>query len=274
MPIVTLTSDLGTKDYYLAAVKAAALKDIPDLQWIDISNHIPPFDMAKAAFVLRNVWREFPKGTIHLIGVNCDWSKSTPYVVVKKDNQYFIGTDNGFFSLLFEEGEEIQWIRTVKLSGDEDMGFPTKSVFVIVAAKIANSENLEAFTEERETYLRRPAPVPVIERDNIRGMAIYVDSYGNVITNITKELFDRFIGSRPFNIVVRRGDSDLNRISRTYGEVPEGEKVALFTSGGFLEIAINHGVEGSGGGAADLLGIRENDIIRVEILEDESNFSF
>jgi hypothetical protein len=272
MPIVTLTSDLGTKDYYLAAVKAAALKLIPDLQLIDVSNHIPPFDMAKAAFVLRNVWRDFPDGTIHIVGVNCDWSKDTPYVIVKNAGQLFIGTDNGFFSLLFGSEEEVDWVRSIKLTGDEDMSFPTKSVFVPTAARLAKGEDPEVFSGERTGYRRRPAPEPVIEHDNIRGTAIYIDSYGNVITNIRRELFERVVGTRPFNIVVRRGDSDLNRISRTYGEVPEGEKVALFTSGGYLEIAINHGVEGSGGGAADLLGIREGEIIRVELSEEQNFF--
>ncbi|MEM9052903.1 MAG: SAM-dependent chlorinase/fluorinase [Bacteroidota bacterium] len=267
MPIVTLTSDLNTKDYYLAAVKAAVYSQIPDVKWVDISNHIPPFDMAKAAFVLKNVWKEFPEGTIHIVGVASDWSRETPYAIVKVKGQYFIGTDNGFFSLLFPEDIEVEWIRNLKLNGDEDLSFPTKSIFVSAAAKIAGKEELDTFTVEVEGYKRRPLPIPVVEPDNLRGMAIYIDSYGNVITNITRDLFEREVGSKPFNIVVRRGDADLNKISRTYNEVPQGEKVALFTEEGFLEIAINHGVEGSGGGAADLLGLRENDIIRVEILE-------
>lgn len=267
MSIVTLTSDLNTKDYYLAAVKAAAYSQIPDLQWVDVSNHIPPFDLAKAAFVLKNVWKEFPEGTIHIVGVASEWTKKTPYAVVKMRGQYFIGTDNGFFSLLFDESMEADWIRTIKLNGDEDLSFPTKSIFVSVAAKLAKADELDTFSVEAESFFRRPLPIPVVEFDNIRGMAIYVDSYGNVITNITRDLFEKEVNGQAFNIVVRRGDTDLNRISRTYNEVSQGEKVALFTSEGYLEIAINHGVEGSGGGASDLLGIRENDIIRIEILE-------
>jgi S-adenosylmethionine hydrolase len=266
MPILTLTSDLNTKDYYLAAVKAAAYSRISDLIWVDVSNHIPPFDFAKAAFVLKNVWREFPKETVHIIGISSDWSKDTPYIIVKMEGQYFIGTDNGMFSLLFNEDAEPEWIRTLVLEGDEDLSFPTKSIFVKAAANIFAQRELDSFSQEVDAYRRRPLPMPVVEPDNIRGMAIYVDAYGNVITNITRELFEREVGQKEFNIVVRRGDSDLNRISRTYGEVPQGEKVALFTSEGYLEIAINHGVEGSGGGATDLLGIKENDIVRIEIL--------
>jgi S-adenosylmethionine hydrolase len=266
MPILTLTSDLNTKDYYLAAVKAAAYGSISDLIWVDVSNHIPPFDFPKAAFVLKNVWKDFPKETVHIIGVSSDWSRETPYIIVKMEGQYFIGTDNGLFSLLFDESQSAEWIRVIQLEGDEDLSFPTKSIFVKAASNIFKGADLDSFSKEIDSFKRRPAPIPVIEPDNIRGMAIYVDSYGNVITNITRELFERVVGEKDFNIIVRRGDSDLNRISRTYGEVPQGDKVALFTSEGYLEIAINHGVEGSGGGASDLLGIRENDIVRIEIL--------
>ncbi len=264
MPIITLTSDLGTKDYYLAAVKAVALKLIPDVQLIDISHHIPPFDIAKAAFVLKNVWREFPEGTIHIIGVDNHWSRDTPYAVVEKEGHYFIGSDNGTFALLFD-GEQADQVYTIQLVGDEDMGFALKNIFIPAAAKIAGGRTPSTLGVALESYKHRQSINPVVEHDNIRGTVIYVDAYGNVITNITRSLFEKEVGNRSFNIVVRRGDFDLDRICRAYGEVPEGEKVALFTSSGFLEIAINRGVEGSGGGATDLLGIRENDIVRIEI---------
>ncbi len=264
MPILTLTTDLGTSDYYLAAVKAVALKAMPGANIVDISHHIPPFDMAKAAFVLKNVWQEFPEGTIHIIGVDCQWSRNTPYIVVGKSGHYFIGTDNGTFALLFD-GEPADRVHTIQLTGDEELGFPVKNIFIPVAARLHAGEDIAALGSEIDGYRLRPSIAPIIEHDNIRGTVIYVDSYGNVITNITRALFEKEVGNRPFNIVVRRGDADLNKISRTYGEVPDGEKVALFTSSGYLEIAINRGVEGSGGGATDLLGIKENDIIRIEI---------
>jgi S-adenosylmethionine hydrolase len=263
MNIVTLTSDLGTKDYYVASVKAAALKLVPDLEWIDISHHVPPFDMAKAAFVLKNVWREFPAETIHIIGVDCDWRADTPYVIVEKDDQLFIGSDNGIFSLIFD-GEEAESVHIISLDGDEDLSFPTKSIFIGIAAQLANGKRPSDLGTPAESYKRRPSINPVIEHDNIRGTVIYIDAYGNVITNITRSLFEEVVGDKRFQIVLRRGDDDLSKISRAYNEVAAGEKLALFTSGGYLEIAINRGVEGSGGGAAGLLGIRENDIIRVE----------
>lgn len=264
MNIVTLTSDLGTKDYYLASVKAAALTQIEDVQWVDISHHIPPFDMAKAAFVLKNVWKDFPEGSFHIIGVDTDWRKASPYVIVQKDGHYFIGADNGFFSLLFNE-EPADAVYTLNLKGDEDLNFPTKSIFIPIIAQLCNGTELTEIGTLSDRYKVRPGIMPVFEHNNIRGTVIYVDGYGNVITNITKTLFDEKVGDKEFHIVLRRGDSELNSISRAYNEVPEGEKLALFTLGGYLEIAINRGVEGSGGGASDLLGIKENDIIRIEI---------
>ncbi len=264
MNIVTLTSDLGTKDYYLASVKATALRQIADLEWVDISHHIPAFDMAKAAFVLKNVWNDFPEGTFHIIGVDSGWRQGSPYVIVLKDKHFFIGSDNGFFSLLFNE-EPADAVYTLNLQGDEDLSFPTKSIFIPTVGRFHSGIAIEVIGTLKEDYKRRPAINPVVEQNNIRGTVIYVDGYGNVITNITKSLFTEQVGNKKFHIVLRRGDTELNAISRAYNEVPEGEKLAIFTIGGYLEIAINRGVEGSGGGASDLLGIKENDIIRVEI---------
>ena len=272
MRILTLTSDLGTRDYYLAALKAAAYRMIPELQWVDVSNHIAAFDMAKAAFVLGNVWREFPRGTIHLVGVDTVWAKDSPYVIVEKDGQIFIGTDNGFFSLLFQD-EPADEVRVIRLRGDEDLGFPVRSIFIPTAARLAEGVDRDEIGELTDDYRRRQSLQPVAAEGNIRGTVIYIDSYGNVITNITRPFFEKYVGSQPFRIMLRRGDHDLNRISGTYGEVSEGDKVALFNSGGYLEIAINRGVKGSGGGATDLLGLRESDIVRIEI-EGENTKDF
>jgi len=263
MRILTLTTDLGTRDYYSAAVKAAALTQIPGVQIVDITHLIPSFNISEAAFILRNVWADFPEGTIHLIGVDTRWSKSTPFAVVKKNGHYFIGADNGVFSLLFDEEDGAE-VYSLSLLGDEVPAFPTKTIFIPAAAAIAGGKPLADIGEQMTGYKVRPAVHPVVEYDNIRGSVIYVDGYGNVITNITRRLFEKHIGSRPFNIVLRRGDRDLRSISRTYDEVQEGEKVAIFSSGGHLEIAINRGTKGSGGGASSLLGLRLNDVVRIE----------
>lgn len=263
MAVITLISDLGTKDYYLAALKATALKRNPDCKLVDISHHIPPFDIAKAAFVLRNVWHEFPEGTVHIISVDSNWEAQSPYTIVSKDGHYFIAADTGIFSLLFHDDPATS-AYTIKLNGDEDLSFPTKSILMPVASRLIAGEKPEKIGQKVEGYKIRPSITPVIEPHNIRGTVIYVDAYGNVITNITQDLFKEVIGDSPFNIVLRRGGIEVNTISRAYSEVPHGEIVALFTSEGYLEIAINRGVQGSGGGASELLDLKESDIVRVE----------
>ncbi len=263
MPILSLTTDLGNKDYYAAAVKASALAQIEGVQIVDITHEVPAFNIAKAAFVLRNVWQDFPKGSIHIIGVDTQWSQRSPWVVISREGHFFIGTDNGVFSLLFDSPEGCE-VYALHASGDAALGFPTKGIFIPAAAKIAAGTPIHELGTAMETYRVRPSIKPVVEYDNIRGTVIYVDGYGNVITNITKSLFYEQIGDKRFNIVLKRGDRDLNRIRNSYGEVQEGEKVATFTSSGYLEIAINRGVEGSGGGASGLLGLREDDTVRIE----------
>jgi len=267
MALLTLTTDLGIRDHYLASLKARALRLIPGVQMVDISHHIPAFDVAKSAFALRHVWAEFPPKTVHLVSVDAQWSKSSPFAVVLFRDHYFIATDNGFFSLLFD-GEPVDSIYTLKLKGDEDLNFPARDVFIPAAARIFAGEPMEQWAKPAENYLRRQSLRPVVEGDNLRGAVVHVDEYGNVITNITLSLFESTVGHQAFRILVRRGDSDLSRISRSYADVPEGEKVALFNSAGLLEIAINRGVEGSGGGATHLLGLKENDVVRIEIGED------
>ena len=263
MSVITLTSDLGTTDYYAAALKASILRLVPTVNIIDITHEIPPFNIARAAFVLRNVWKDFPEGSIHLIGIDTQWSRDSPFVLIKRSGHYFIGTDNGLFSLIFDEPGDAE-VYDIGMKGDENMVFPSKAIFVPVAAALLQNESPEELGQRKEAYKVRPGIKPVVAYDNIRGTVIYVDTYGNVITNITRELFEREVGDQPFSIVLRKGDRDLTKICRSYQEVPEGEKVATFTSAGYLEIAINKGVEGSGGGASGLLGLRENDVVRIE----------
>lgn len=105
---------------------------------------------------------------------------------------------------------------------------------------------------------------PIAEENVIKGTVIYIDSYGNVITNISRSLFVSTGKGRGFSVNFRRDDYNINTISHSYSDVPVGEKVALFSSSGFLEIAINKGVEGSGGGASSLFGLKVNDTVRVE----------
>lgn len=263
---------MGERDYYVAAVKGIIYNIIPDIQLVDISHHVAPFDIAQASFILRNAYPNFPAGTVHIIGVNpervkrkdaFDAREETLHIVVQYEGQFFVGADNGVFSLLFDKEPEKVFEITID-TGTETSTFPTRDVFAKIACLLSSGMALEEIGVPLTTLKERSIFRPVAEDNVIKGTVIYIDSYGNVITNITRNLFINTGKGRNFNIYFRREDYDINEISRNYSDVPEGEKVAIFGSSGYLEIAINKGVEGSGGGASSLFGLKVNDTIRVE----------
>ena len=263
MGIITLTTDMGLKDYYVAAVKGTILSQLPEATIVDISHEIPPFDIATASFVIRNTFRDFPKGTVHIIGVNPEADLETHHLIVEFDGHFFIGADNGIFSLLFDRAPDK--IVELNLAQDSDeLTFPTKHVFVKAACHLARGGTPEIIGRVIEKMNERELFRAVVEGNVIRGTVIYIDSYGNVITNITESLFKEVGKGRAFTIYFRRSSYDIHTIHKAYHDVPEGEKVALFSAGGYLEIAINKGVEGSGGGANKLFGLKVTDTVRIE----------
>lgn len=272
MAIITLITDMGHRDFYVSAVKGAIYSVAENAKIVDISHHIPPFDIAQASFVLKNAYKEFPKGSIHIIGVNpekvkrkdlFDMREEIVHLVVEKNGHFFIGADNGIFSLLFEDGVDRSFEITIDTGGD-DMVFPTKNVFAKIAGMLFHGTPLEEIGLPKEDLKERSEFRPIIEKDLIKGTVIYIDSYGNVISNITFDLFEKQRKNRNFSITFRSDDYEITEISKSYDEVPPGEKVALFNSSGHLEIAINKAVTGRGGGAASLFGISLNDSIRIE----------
>lgn len=263
MSIITLTSDMGIKDYYLASIKGAIYKALPEANIVDISHHITPFDIAQAAFIIKNTYPDFPEGTVHIISVDPEPSQNSKHLVIFHEGQYFIGNDNGMFSLMFDEEPEQIW----KLNPPPKLGsssFPSKSVFVWAATLIAQGTRLEEIAERTDSVRMRVAFRPVVEADLIKGSIIFIDGYGNVITNIDKPLFESVQNGRKYKIFFRGERNGIHKVCESYNEVPPGEKLAIFGAGKFLEIAINKGVEGSGGGANKLFGLKLNDSIRIE----------
>ncbi|HMU12951.1 MAG: SAM-dependent chlorinase/fluorinase [Bacteroidetes bacterium] len=264
MPIITLTSDMGLRDHYVGAVKGSILSQFADAHIVDISHQITPFDNMHAAFTLRNAWAEFPVGTIHIIGVNSEADGHTPHLVVRHMGHYFIGADNGIFSLLFD-GKPNEAFELTIMSDPGHTAFPIKSVFVKAACHLARGGAPETIgrkvTSTREQLSFRPS----VLADAIKGVVIHIDSYGNVVTNITRAHFNELVKAHTFRITFGRTAHDITTISNSYGDVPSGERVAFFGATGFLEIAVNKGVTGGGGGAAQLLGLRVADPVRVEL---------
>lgn len=271
MRTITLTTDMGLQDYYVAAVKGTILGLYPNAHIVDITHHIQPFDIAQTAFVLKNVYHSFPKGTIHIIGVNSEKTNPlvqpgaalTRHVVVLYNEHYFIGADNGVFSLFFDREPEAIYEIDFDMD-DHEQTFPVKTVFARAASLIASGQQPGSFGHPISSLNQRTIIAPTVNPNLIKGTVIYIDGYGNVITNITRAIFEQQTSNKEFKIVLRGGSHEIDAIRKAYNEVPEGEVVALFESSGHLEIAINKGVEGNGGGAAGLLGLRLGDTVRVE----------
>lgn len=257
MPIITLTSDWGTGNHYAGAVKGALLKALPDATIVDITHDISCFDIMKASFVLKNAYPNFPAGTIHLIGINSEAGINTPHIAVQYKDQYFIGADNGVFSLLFDEAPA----ESVELDIIQDTDyftFSTRDVFVKAAAMIGSGQTLQEIGHSHTGLNERFPFNPVVYPDRIVGKVIFIDHYENVFINIDQPLFKEVGKGRDFLISFRSPGEGIEQIHQSYSDVVPGERLALFGATGFLEIAINQGK------AASLLGMHMNDSVSVD----------
>jgi len=259
MPVITLTTDWGLKDHYAGAVKGKILSQVPDAVIVDITHLVPPFNILQAAFILKNTIPSFLPGTIHLVGINTDASIETPHIMARYRGQYFIGADNGLFSLVFEEPPE--WVIELEILQDSDyFTFSTRDVFVKAAVHLAGGLDPASLGNPRERLTQKLTFVPVVEKEVIKAKVIYIDGYENVFVNITHELFRKVVNKRKFVIEFRNARYKITAISQSYSDVAEGEMLALFSASGYLEIAMNRGK------AASLLGLRIDDPVRISLV--------
>ncbi len=258
MAIITLTSDWGLRDHYAGAVRGAILRLLPEIRIVDISHEIPPFDLNQAAFIIRNAYSNFPEGTIHIIAVNGEAAVETPHTLVSHHGQFFIGADNGIFSLIFDEKPE-QVIELDILQDSDYFTFPARDVFVKAACHLASGKPAAELGHPRDQVVSKMAFRPVIQPDMIKGKVIYIDHYENAFVNITEKLFRQVVGNRKFTIAFRSENYSITEISRSYKDVNPGEMLALFSSSGYLQIAIREGKAGS------LLGLKMDQLVTIEI---------
>ena len=270
--LITLTSDMGLKDYYVAAIKGSIYNQLPEAKVVDISHDIPPFDIVHASFVLKNTFKHFPKNTIHVIGVDAEKNEENRHLIIRNYDQYFIGADNGIFSLIFDKNPDGIW-NLNRNSEIDDFSFPTKDIFIPIACHLARGGLPAVVANEVKEIKTKQLFRPIIDNNSIKGMVCYIDKYGNLITNITKQIFKEIGKNKPFKIFLTKSEYSIEKIHHKYNDVVEGERIAIFGSSDFLEIAINKGVKGSGGGASQLFGISINDIITIEFLTNDDKNS-
>ncbi len=245
MALITFTSDFGDKDFYVPAVKAKILSVNPQLTVVDITHNIPNYDVAHAAFVLKAVYKDFPQGTIHLVAMNGTSHVTEGFIAIKLEGHIFLGPNNGVLSLLSELEPEEKFIFDKTQIAEST--FPAKDIIAPIAAQIASGAELKAFGEPI-TQFKRMVPRHIkATKKQILGYVTRVDNYGNLITNIPKDVFDT-LNPGTFNIEFSR--EKLSSLHRTYDNVEPGDCFAFFNSLGLLEIGVNLGH------GADLLGLR------------------
>lgn len=262
MAIITLTTDMGLSDYYVAAVKGSILSEMSEVTIVDVSHVIAPFDRFKAAFVLKNAYHHFPDGTVHIIGVETFEDEATMHVAVKINNHYFIGADSGIFSLMFPNQQADEIVQLTIQQEAEHQSFPLFNVFVKGACHMARGGSLETIGRKIQNFRQSLMISPTLGELHLGASIVHIDSFGNIITNIRQELFEEQRQNRRFVIIFRRNSKNISRLSKGYNDVIDGDVCAFFNSSNFLEIAINRG------SIARLFGAKLNDIIRIEFYAD------
>jgi S-adenosylmethionine hydrolase len=220
---------------------------------VDITHDIIPFDIVQGAFVVANIWKEFPENTIHLIGVNCVYQADFRFVAARREGHFFIAPDNGILTILFQQLDPGD-LRTLPANGNEH--FAVKNVFANAVKHLSEGLPFEELGEYPAPLLERISIQPVITPTRIRGTVIHVDNFENVVLNIRREIFEKTQNGRDFSLFFKRNDP-ITKLSGNYCDVPMGEQLCLFKAADFLEIAVNMGK------AATLLGLKVEDVVEV-----------
>lgn len=258
-PIVTLTTDWGLKDHFTGALKGALLKALPEVTIVDITHLIPAHNILVAAYTFKNAWKNFPDGTIHFIGVDSFSIEKSELIAIDYEGHIFVGFDCGIFSIVFEsQPEKIYKLNTnfgkVNLS----------KFFVLLASELSSGKLLAELGTPVNTYLERNLFAPRIEEMSIVGHVIHIDEYGNLVSNIDKEIFEYVKSDRDFTIQILSRQFTIKNISKWYDDVALGELLALMNEAGFLEIAVN------GGRATQLFNMKFGSNIRIEFNDNKN----
>ena len=253
MPLITLTSDIGSQDFLVGAIKGQLLSINPSFNIVDISHDLSPFNYPQAAYVCRNAIKNFPDGTFHLVLVNLFDQKPEHLLLINYNNQYIGCADNGLITMILEEVPQNIVALSLNKSAQKNTLY-CASVFAKAFDQILAGEKFETIGDPNISIEVKNPLRALLGNNWIEGQIIFIDNFENVIINITKDEFEEQRRGRSFKIVFKR-DEIIDKISDTYADVTESEKLALFNSAGYLEIAIN---KGNAAGLFGLQGYTEN----------------
>ena len=275
MSIITLTSDYGLKDHFVGALKGKIISNYPEAVLVDLSHLIDPFNISETSYILNAASPNFPIGTVHIVGVDCERNRENEHIALKWNDQYFIAADNGILSLLTQV---IPAQKIVKINIHEFMlnNSTDMDVFIKVAIHLAKGGMLHEVGEEITTLKEVTEAQPIASADlsTIKGTIIYIDHYGNAVTNISKKLFQAIAKNRTFSVKTRstiiktilKRYSDLGAKDNAPIKDQESKTVAVFNENNLLEIAIYKSNQ-SFGSANSLLGLNYRDVVTIEFIK-------
>jgi hypothetical protein len=246
VPTITLTTDFGTRDHFVATMKGVMYGITPQINIVDISHDIQAHDILEAAFLIRSCFSYFPMRTIHVIVVDPTVGSSRRPILLATENHYFIAPDNGVLSLIYE-AERVEVVIEITaehyIYPDSCKTFDGRSVFAPAAAWLAKGTDILNFGEPIEDYVKLALPKAKMVGDTLlKGTVLHVDRFGNLITNISREDYNDARAKAPgetFKVTI--GKAEINGLKEYYGQVAKGELIAVFGSTNFLEIAQNQG---------------------------------
>ena len=269
MSIITLTTDFGIKDFHVSKIKGLLNIELENPKIIDISHEISPFNLIEAAYVIKNAYSNFPRGSIHIVDIDSEQTPDQSHIVIEMDEHFFICADNGIISLI---SSTIKPSKIFKIN----IGLHSANTinnFVKVAAHLQRGGQLNVIGTEIFEIKELTELKPIIKSNNeLTCNVIYIDNYGNVITNITKDFFEKFQANRSF--VINARNIKFKQIFSSYSESinfnkekkyreEDGKKVALFNSSDFLELSIYKSNPKTSGGASSLFGLGYGDVISI-----------
>jgi len=257
MQIVTLTTDFGTKDYYVAVLKGNILSQSSDIQVVDISHNISTHDIVEGAFFIKNAYKHFPSGTIHAASVQSFNEDGKRIIAFEKDGYRFIGPDNGFFSLIFDDITIIDKYQIDIGHAKENL---LHEVITYAVGYLSEGKPIAEIGPKLDNVQVKIGLRPVITKSNIRATITHVDHFGNVIINLSKEVFEKERNKRNF-LIYYKGREQIEVICDHYSDVEIGDVVCFFNSANLLEIAINMG------NAHEMLSLRKNETIQIDFID-------
>jgi S-adenosyl-L-methionine hydrolase (adenosine-forming) len=262
--VITLTTDFHLKDSFVGTMKGVILRIFPEARLVDITHQISPQDVLEASLILDSCYRFFPAGTVHLVVVDPGVGGKRRPIAIAGAEHYFVGPDNGVFTRVLESDSQAQVFEAAEgkfLLPKISDTFHGRDVFAPVTAYLARGVHPQEIGPPVTDPRRLEIPVPRIWKDQIRGEVIHVDSFGNIVTNISRRQFVESVGDRRFRIFIN--GRTIDRIHRNYEEQERGRMLALFGSSDLLEVAV------AGGRADRRIGAGKGDTVLVQ-LDDPS----